>query len=189
MTSLVLSGCGLQVLAPPPAPPRVIPQLAEAPMAAPEGTTPVSIDADMPARVYEHWQDICVTPCVANLAPGVHDLHFRPEDPLSGRDGDPAITVGDRPMAFRYEMAYTEDNSGWRVGGALLLILGGTVGTTGAALAIGSETRRAGEVVGIAAGAAIVAGIVMLVEGRDVVRHGAGTQWTPSDGRIYTLDR
>jgi hypothetical protein len=188
--ALLCSACGITVLAPPAAPRRVIPQLAEAPLPPPDGTTPVSIDsADAPARVYETYHDICVTPCVVNLEPGVHDLRFQPVNEMSMRGGTTAVTVGRRPIAFRYEMERTAMHPALLGGGLTLLTLGLTAGTSAIPLTIIPSTRTAGAVTAIAAGVAIALSIVMILESNETYQPGAATQWSPDDGRIFTLDR
>ena len=149
------------------------------------GTTPVAIDSvDEPAKVYEYWGDICITPCVVNLAPGVHDLHFRPVNSFSERTGSPSITVGTHALVVRYAMGRVERNQGLLVGGVVSLSLGLTVGMTAVPFAADSSTRDVGEYVGIGAAVAIVAGIIMMIEGRDAYQDGAGVQWDPPDGQI-----
>jgi hypothetical protein len=124
-----------------------------------------------------------------NLTRGVHDLLFQPVNVMSMRGGTTAVTVGERPIAFRYEMERSEMHPALFGGALTLLTLSTAAGMATIPLAIIPSTHTAGAITGISAGAAIIASIIMMVESETTYRPGAAAQWTPEDGRIFTLDR
>ena len=189
--SFILAACGVRHLDPVPAPERELPRVESDPPPPEPGTTPVAIDSvDTPSRVYDDYgRDICVTPCITNLPPGVHDLHFRPVDRFSDRIGAPAITVGLRPMVYRYRLGRYTRNDGLRVGGISLIALGVAGGVAALPLGMMDKTHEAGVDVAIGAASAFVIGIVLAVVGRDETQMGSGTQWTPPGAAIYALPR
>jgi hypothetical protein len=179
---MVLSACGVRVLEPAPAPPRTMPRLPEDVPPAEPGTTPVLIDSmAVPAKVFDEvGRDICLTPCVVNLAPGVHDLEFVPIDRFSDRVGKPSISVVARPLVFRYELGLHESHDTLRSTGMAMAITASVVAASAIPVALIPQTRAIGIDLELAATAGLVAGIVMVIAGRDVVQMGAGTQWSPA---------
>jgi hypothetical protein len=192
MSGLLLSGaCGVRHLDPMPAPPQELPHVTSDPPPVEPGTTPVAIDSvDTPARVYDELgQDICVTPCITNLTPGVHDLLFKPIDHFSDRIGAPPITVGQRPMVYRYQLGRYTHHDGLRAAGLTFVSLGGIAATTALPLLLMDNTHEAGVDVGLGAASLLVVGVVMAIAGRDVAQMGSGTQWSPPSTAIYAVPR
>jgi hypothetical protein len=183
-TAMILAaatlGCGVRQLQPMSPPPRSIPELPpEVPPPEP-GTTPVAMDADIPSRVFDEFgRDICLTPCIVNLNPGVRDLVFKPIDHFSERVGHPSITVGSRPLVYRYALGRHERHPYLNGAGYAAVITGMTAGVTLLPLALMSNTRDVGVDLELASSAAVVAGIAMLIAGRDTVQMGTGTVWSP----------
>lgn len=153
----------------------------------------VSVSVAVTVRDDEHAHALCLTPCVANLAPGPHTIRFMPLADLGpdAVDDKVGFDVGRRPLVVRAQLK--EDSPPKKVGTILLymlatgLVVGGTT-----SLAFGSEQEPGWFVGGgVSIGLGVVAGIVGFVVDAATIGHrrrGAATSWEPS-GPSYVVKR
>ena len=80
----------------------------------------------------ETTKPICLTPCPADLKPGMHVLRFTSVD--SERMSEANLQLGDKPKVLRHAMGRTEDASALGVGAYTLVFLGAITAVTGASL-------------------------------------------------------
>ena len=154
---------------------------------------------------------VCVTPCVANLPYGSHELVFASQLDANRRS-HATVDVGRSTSVFRHAMGGKTTHRGARVTGIVSLVLGGVGGLTGlglyaagaaradtttsiactrcdgtepsrsAPMDTGDGFRSAGVVAFGISGALLVAGTVLLILGRDEVQPGSSTQWVMPGG-------
>jgi hypothetical protein len=221
-TSLILlvalSGCVWRTkqYAAPPVPAKVAPDVSYASAPAP-GLSRVVIDvADGPALVenvdgasvsgsgvigksaatfggsIEYSRSLCVTPCVVDTKPGVHQLRFTlVNDPARTSTG--FVNLDQDPSVYRHSVG-RQHSTRWKgVVGAPLVVLGLTATLTGAAYSTssyyigedpntGDELRHRDWHSGAIAGAVIGAGLTALgawlIYGSVVEKQpGSGVQW------------
>lgn len=157
----ILAGCGTVEATPPRAPAAEIPRAVEARTTPPEpGTTRVLLDANgdratveevverATATAYgshvavsgyaESTKPVCVTPCYADLKPGMHALRFKSMN--DDRMSEAPIQVGDVPKTVRHAMGRAELPSVGNYLASFGVILGAT-----AAIGIGAPLWAAGE--------------------------------------------
>jgi hypothetical protein len=199
----MFAGCMPAVIAPPPAPPQLVPPIAL--LRAPPGKTQVLFNADSPSLVEEvtgHYEGyttgghgvdgltfatVCPsTPCAANFEAGNHPLRFTSlADPNAS--GDAAITVGAQPTAFNYNLGHNVPaKMGW-IAPATLALTAGIVGITftaigqpdaGDPLGAGPNFRPIGEGLLIGTAALTVLAIYLGMDSGGSTQNGTGTQWT-----------
>ncbi len=197
-----ISACTVKMVPPPQTPAQQLPSLPVEPPPPVQDQGQVALEAvGGPARVEvilatEQWSGtyvagssvrtapVCVTPCVANLPYGSHELRFQSlKDPsLMSTD---VVTVATKPSVFRYQIGRTETHIGKSLGGIMLFsfgIVGAATGLSLAAADIGGGPMIGVGLLGL--GVSVVGGLLWNA-GRTEVQPGAGTQWTPVDGIIH----
>jgi hypothetical protein len=212
-SGLFVGGCGYAEVAPPQAPAPATPQGAEPRTTPPEpGLTRVLLDADgedavvtdvvdaslavaeakgggvsATAQGYaETVKPVCITPCFADLAPGLHVLRFSSQ--TDDRESVAKIQVGERAKVVRHAMGRTEHPFSWvNFTGSVLVYVGAAVAVTGGmmlAVDAGNDSGDpskglglglGGPVLGAGAGALLI-GIPMMIFGRPVRQEGATTE-------------
>lgn len=201
--ALFVSGCGHRNVAPPEAPARVVPSGVEMRSSPPEpGYTRVIIDANGERATVtevvdvttatahaegivahgrsETTKPICLTPCTADLKPGMHVLRFTSVD--SERMSEANLQLGDKPKVLRHAMGRTEDASALGVGAYTLVFLGAITAVTGASLygaaRAGVMSEYESEFAGLVAGGAgaMVIGIPLMFLAQPVRQPGASTE-------------
>src|ERR1700733_9086456 len=192
LASSMLFACANVPIAPPPAPPRVVPVPAVPLGPPPPGSSEVLIGADHPAAVDEithiessrgagvaHRPVCLATPCAAHFTQGPHLLQFRvlPEHAWAG---ETEIDVGDNPSAIQYALGHPSTHTGaYEIGGLLIvggLITAGVAGKTYADEAIGTD-RSSTQVIGIVGLAVALLGTLVIAAQPSNPQPGAATYW------------
>jgi hypothetical protein len=192
LASSMLVACAQVPLAPPPAPPRVVPVPAAPLGPPPPGSSAVLIGANHPAAVDEitriesprgasvaHRPVCLATPCTAHLGQGPHRLQFR-SLPGNVWAGETEIDVADGPSALQYALGHPSTNTGtYEVGG--LLILGGLITAGVAAKTYANEAfgtdRSSAQAAGIIGLAIALLGTLVIAAQPSNPQPGAATYW------------
>ena len=206
-------GCTPTVLPPPQVPERLLPDLPGPPPEPEPNKSQVTIVADEPSTVEEvtgtyegvdvegyavsglTYATVCAqTPCVTNLAHGDHVLRLTSLADAE-HNGTGTISVGERPIAYRYALGHNiEPHGGRLVGGGFLLVYG-IMDVIGGPILIGigkeTETNFDGTPGAthdwrpLGVGMTVV-GIGLIALAWHMMHHsegsqqeGAGVQWTP----------
>ncbi|TAK23845.1 MAG: hypothetical protein EPO40_25130 [Myxococcaceae bacterium] len=214
--ALALGACSTRYLPAPRAPERVAPTGVVEASAPREGEGQITLDVvggparidlvterTQPASGTQVWavrgrasftapgpqittRPLCVSPCVANLPFGQHELSFTSTDDSSRRSSTGFVTVTPHPAVVRHAMGYQETHAGGVVTAVLLSAFGVAATLAGTALvAIDSQPQAHG--LGVAGfttlgvGAALVtSGIIVGVNSRPDSQPGTTVQWVPS---------
>jgi hypothetical protein len=215
----------------PAAPEKVVPTIMNEPGPAAEGTGRVVLDAQGErARVIEitgtasgvitngyasaqvmsvATRPVCVTPCIADLSYGTHELVFTSQND-DEKGSNATVDVGAKPSIFRHTMGGRVTHPAAKIGGATAVTLGGIGALTGLSLFAagalsdsatpadptsttatnsGDGVKSTGLMILGVSGAVLVAGVVLLILGRDEVQPGSSTQWIPGADAPVTKTR
>jgi hypothetical protein len=131
---------------------------------------------------------ICTTPCVANLPYGSYSLSFYGGVEPDGAERTDGVTVdvGKKPAVVRANLGRLKPPStGKLILGSTVLFVAGSLALTGGIFTAISDTRSVGIPLLLGGLAGSAGGIVLTLNSRGELQHGAATQFTPNDGVIF----
>jgi hypothetical protein len=198
------AGCGYRELPPPPAPALRFPDVKLPSSPAPEGKVRVVLDANGSSAVVTEvssWRSsagswsgettgklaelsteerpVCIAPCVADLAPGMHVLRFK--SMTDERASTIAVQINHQSKVIRHAMGRSNDDSA-KIGttGAVLAAAGLTSMLVGA-LVLGAaeeeDQKETGVPLMISGAGAILISVPLFFIGRPERQLGATTEF------------